>query len=196
MRTRLKMLLTALLIVAIVVPSTLVWASETQRFIFQKQLHVEEPTIDGDTQYANITDDGSRVAGLYIRVERPPPNSMYAPIYISIPHSEDTELDSMTLTFSMNPNYLPIYMEAPQPAWPETLFSHTDGNLGVVYSVKDLGFYGTGTVTLHFIMIRTFQYTNPESSLTLELEFSAHKKTLIQLTSLTAHTILYFPISE
>lgn len=194
MNRKLKIVLIFSLTIAVLVPIILIYTSETERFVFSKSLHVEEFVVDGDARYADVTDSGVRIAGIYIRVEQPPLNSLYIPILVSIWHAEDTELDSLTLRFSMSPNIITLYLEAPQSAWPETQFRQTDDAKGIIYSVEDLGFYGTGSVTLHFIMIQFSMSMNLQNSLQFTVEFSMHKKTFLQLTSLKAYTTTYIPI--
>jgi hypothetical protein len=87
-----------------------------------------------------------------------------------------------------------MYLEAPQSSWPETQFRHTDDSRGVVYSVGDLGFFGTGTLTLNFMLAQFSQPTNSEDNLQFMVEFSMHKKEFLQLTSLKAYATLNIPI--
>jgi hypothetical protein len=75
-------------------------------------------------------------------------------------------------------------MDAPQPEWPQTDFHQSDDGASVVFSVAHLGsVYGVGTVTRDFILVRN----NPSAlsgSLTFNLEFSMHQKSLLQLNRL------------
>lgn len=172
---------------------TLVLASETQNFVFSKNLHVGDFVAEDDSHYANVTDGEVRIVGIYVRVEHPPPDSPYIPILVSIWHTEDTELDSMVLTFSTYPNHMTLYLEAPQSSWPENQFRQTDHTQGIIYSVQDLGLYGTGTVTLNFRMVQ-FSHDSSENNLHFTVEFSMHQKTFLQLTSLRAYAAVYIPV--
>jgi len=195
MRRKFKITLVVLILVAISMPSILLYASGTERFIFSQSLHVEEFTyIEPDSYVANITDSGARTANVYVRLEHPPPNSTHIPILVSVWHAEDTEIDSISLKFSTYPNYAALYLEAPQSAWPEAEFHQFDGAQGVMYSVKDLGFFGEGTVTLKFMLVQFSQYIYLQNDLQFTADFSMHKKTFLQLTSLKAQAAVSIPI--
>jgi hypothetical protein len=79
-------------------------------------------------------------------------------------------------------------MEATSYIWPETTFCR-DGR-GVILAVKDLGWYGTGTVTLNFILIPNQHSQN----LGRMIDFSMYKNTFMQLTSFKVHAHLYASI--
>lgn len=194
MSRKLKIILVFLLAIMVLVPTIIVLASETQRFVFSKSLHVEEFVVDGNSYYTNVTDSGIRIAGIYIRVEHPPPNSLYIPILVSIWHAEDTELDQIALKFSMYPDHIAMFLEAPQSSWPKAQFRKTDDGKGVVYSVEDLGFFGTGTVTMNFVMTQFSHSISSQNNLQFTVEFSMHRKTFLQLTSLKAYATLDIPI--
>jgi hypothetical protein len=188
MKRKLKIVMVILLAVAILVPSALVFASETQMFIFSKDLRVEKFSANDDSYSTNVFDSEVRVADIYVRLEHPLPSSLHIPMLVSIWHAEDTELDSLTLKFSSErPAGISLFMEAPEGLWPETQFHQDENDMGVVFAVKDLGFYGTGTVTLNFILVSYWQNTN----LGFRVDFSMHKKTFLQLTSLKADAYLY-----
>ena len=75
MKREIKIMLVALLVLAIVVPSILVWSSLTQRFIFSNSLHVTDFVKSVDAYAANATDSGRDIAHIYVRIENPQPNS-------------------------------------------------------------------------------------------------------------------------
>jgi hypothetical protein len=191
MRPEFKTAIVVIITVAISVPSILVWASGTERFIFSQDLHVEEFKSLGNNDYAaDVTDSGTRIANIYVRMDQPPANSTHVPILLSVWHEEDTEIDSVSLEFSTYPNYVTMYLEAQQGGFPETEFHRSHDAKGVICSVKDLGFYGTGTVEMNFILVQFPQYTYSQNELQLTAEFSMHRKTFLQLTSLKVQTIV------
>lgn len=193
MNRKVKIILVLFLTIVTLALAILLLASETQSYLFSKTLHIEEFVAEDGSRIANVTDAGVRIAGIYLRVEHPPSNSPYIPILVSIWHTEDTELDSMTLTFSTYPNHMSLYLEAPQSSWPETQFRKTNDGKGIVYSVQDLGLYGTGTVTLKLLVIQ-FTHSTSENNLQFTAEFSMHQETFLQLTALKTHATVYIPI--
>jgi hypothetical protein len=184
-----KIALVALLTAVIVVPLALVYISETQGFIFSKTLQISDFIVSGESYMANVSDSKDLVADVYVRLEHPAPNSFQRPMLVSVAHSEDTELDSITLRFSAEPHVISVFAEAPSMPLLSKFGRDGDG-LGVTFASKDLGFYGTGTVPLSFVLVSDRQGTE----LRLTLDFSMHRKTFLQLTSLTAHAYLSMPI--
>jgi hypothetical protein len=186
---KLKIALAALLTIAVATPTILVWASETQRFILSKDLHVTDfAPRDVDAYVAYVNDSEAEVAYIYVRVEHPVPNSHRVPIMFSIWHTEDTELDSLVLKFSTDQYVTSVYTEASSYNWPESRF-YREGTQTIL-AINDMGWYGVGTVTLNFIL-----FTDPHSeNLGLVIDFSMHYNTFMQLTSLKGHTNLYTQI--
>lgn len=155
-----------------------VLASSLEMFIFTECLHVEKfKSISEDSHAADILDNGVRVANIYIRVEHPAPQAFDVPVLVSIWHLKGTELDSLFLKFS-GINYIQIYLEAPRGSWPPIHFRQSSDGKGTVLEVDDLGFQGTGTVTLQFLL-RPF---SEQHSFHFEAGFSMHKKVFMQLT--------------
>lgn len=185
MRREIKITFVALLILIIAVPSMLlVLISLTQTFIFSSSLHVTDFVKSGNAYLANATDSGRDIAHIYVLVGNPQPDSSRIPIQFSIWHTDDTELDSLSLRFSTEPYVSSLFLEASTYAWPEFEF-HRD-NLGILFSVKDLGWYGEGTTMLDFILD-----PDPRSNaLALTMDFSMHYLGFMQLTTLKGHSLL------
>ena len=183
MKREIKIILVALLVLAIAVPSILIWSSLTQTFIFSSSLHVTDFVQSVDAYAANATDSGRDIAHIYVRIENPQPNSNRIPILFSIWHTDDTELDSLSLRCT-KPYVTSLFLEASSYEWPESEF-HRDGK-GILFSVKDLGWYGEGTITLEFILD-----PDPHSNaLDLTMDFSTHYSGFMQLTTLKGHLLL------
>lgn len=169
--------------------SLIAWASANQRFIFTRELHVSGFAPLHDESYvANVTDSGQELAHLYFRVEHPAVNSDRVPIRFSIWHAENTELDSLTLRFSTEPFLTTMQFEV--TSYTPPLEFHRD-NKAVLFSIKDLGLYGTGTVTLDFTLIK---YSNL-NELTITADFSMHYESPLQLTALNGHSFLNAELS-
>ena len=110
---KLKIALAILLAIAVATPTLLVWASETQRFVLSKELHVTDfVPRDVDAYIAYVNDSRVEVAHIYVRVEHSMPNSHRVPVLFSIRHTEDTELDSLVLRFSTDQYVTSVYTEA------------------------------------------------------------------------------------
>jgi hypothetical protein len=95
------------------------------------------------------------------------------------------------LRFSTQPlHVLTIYIEASSYVWSAAQFNRD--NWDVVFSVGDLGWYGTGTVTLDFILDSHEQGAN----LRFTVDLGMHKHAFLQLTSLKAQAYLDTPIPD
>jgi hypothetical protein len=190
MKRRIKIVLVALIVSVITVPSILVWATRTQTFIFSNSLHVTDFTKSGDTYTANVTDAGRDIAHIYVRVENPVPNSNRVPILFSIWHTNNTELDSLSLKFTTEPYVTSLFLEASSYIWPQAEF-HRNGK-GILFYVEDLGWYGEGAITLDFILD-----PDPHSdNLALTIDFSMHYSGLMQLTALKGSSTLYSQLAS
>jgi hypothetical protein len=186
---KLKIALAILLAIAVATPTLLVWASETQRFVLSKELHVTDfVPRDVDAYIAYVNDSKVEVAHIYVRVEHPMPNSHRVPILFSIWHTEDTELDSLVLRFSTDQYVTSVYTEASSYNWPESRF-YREGRQTIL-AVNDMGWFGVGTVTLNFMLFADSHSEN----LGLIMDFSMHHEAFMQLTSLKGHANLYTPI--
>jgi len=178
MKRKMKIVIAILVIIGISLLFGVIFASSLEMFILTENLQVEEfKPISDDSYAANILDGGVQVADIYIRAEHPAPQAIDAPVLVSIGHSEETELDSLFLKFS-GTNYIQVYLEVPSGSWPSIHFQQTSDGKGVVFKVDDLGFQGTGTVTLQF---RLTPFSE-QQSFHFEAKFSMHKKAFIQLT--------------
>ena len=159
--------------------SGLVLASRYERFILTHDLFVEEfKQISEGVYAANVSDNGARVASIYIRVDHVIEQTDYYPVLVSIWHSEDTELDSLFLSFSGD-SFIQVYLETPGGSVPQVhLYESYNGLKGAAVKFDDLGFYGTGTVTLNFLL---WPFSNLDS-FRFEAEFHMHAETFLQLT--------------
>ena len=190
-KLRTKIVLGALISIAIILPSFFVVASETERFIFSRNLQVGEfSQIMPDSGYsADVTDAGVKVANIYVSAGHVP-NSTNVPVLIQIAQQGLTEIDSIKIQFYLSGNYVTVLLEAPQAGWPQTEFRRSDDSTQVVFSVDDLGFYGTGSVTRDFILVQNSPYDYSEKRVYFYLEFSMHQKNFLQFTSLKVQTFV------
>ena len=187
LRLRFKILIVALLGIAILIPSILVYASETNTYFFSRDLQVSGFVFNDGSYTANVSDSGVQVAELDFRIEHSVADLTSHRIQFSIWHTASSHLDSMTLRFSTEPYVITLYLAASSYDWPVARFTR---DVDVVYSVPNIGWYGSGTVTLDFILDSFEQIPN----LGFTADFSMHTNGFLQLTSLKANAQLYAPI--
>jgi hypothetical protein len=86
-----------------------------------------------------------------------------------------------------------VYLEMPEgyPWSPINFHQDSDGK-SVIFGVDDLGFQGSGTVTLDFLM-RPWQ---SQTNFQLEIQYTMHTPALIQLTHQAVSTEIEIPISR
>jgi len=184
MNREIKVILVALLVLVIAVPSILIGFSRTETFIFPRNLHITDFVKSDEGYVANVQWGFKDIGHIYVRVEDPIPNSNHRPVVFSIWHVNDTEIDSLTLRFTTEPYVTSLFLKALSYEWPEMKL-HREGT-GVLFSVKDLDWYGKGTIKLDFIL-------DPDlysSVLGITVDFSMHYPGFIQLTTLKGHTFL------
>jgi hypothetical protein len=141
----------------------------------------------------NATDvykNGVRTSGIYIGTDPVNPQTGLISLRFSIWHLG--ELDSLHLRFS-SANFMQMYLEMPggYPWSPINFHQDIDGK-SVIFGVDDLGFQGSGTVTIDFLM-RPWQ---SQTNLQLEIQYAMHTPALIQLTHQAISTQVEIPISR
>jgi hypothetical protein len=178
MRRKNKFIIALSLVLGIFLLSFVIFTSISENFIFVENLSVEEfRPISSDSYAADVLDNGVRVADIYIRAEYPRPQTLDVPVLVSIWHSEETELDSLFLRF-YGSGHFNVYLEAPGGGWPQIHFQRASDSRGVTFEVKDLGFQGTGTVTLQFLL---YSFSD-QNSFNFEVRFSMHENAFLQFT--------------
>ena len=173
--------------IILIIASALVFSSGTGNFLFSRDLTVGNfvQNDNGGGYYgytANMTDGSTfvRSVGLFIQSD----SSGQYQLTIQIPYQPNYQVDSVKLTFSSVPSVITLYALPLNGEYPTAHF-YTDNNLGVVYEINNLGWYGSGTVTFEF-MLKAYQ----ASHLAMTADISMHKATTLQLTSLKAHAFL------
>jgi hypothetical protein len=189
-KREIKVAIVLLWVLVIAVPSVLIVFSRTETFVFSKNLHTTDFVKSDEAYVADVLWGFRDIGHIYVCVENPTPNSSRRPIVFSISHVNGTELDSLTLRFTTEPYVTSLFLEASSYEWSGAEF-HRDG-AGILLSVKDLGWYGTGTITLDFLLD-----PDPQSSvLGLTVDFSMHYSGFIQLTTLKGHSFLNTPLDN
>lgn len=123
-------------------------------------------------------------------------NNMYG-LSVRSSHTEgvDTKLDSLDLTLNVARRSLPeVALRTPggHPWEPIHLQQTTDGQ-GVTLEVPDLGFQGTGTVSLDFL-VGPYQPDDIPESIWVDFNAGLHREERIQLTSYEADSLVEVPM--
>ena len=117
------------------------------------------------------------VANVHIRFGPLLHQSFDVPVQVSIWHTEETELDSLSLTLT-GADYIDVYLEAPTASWHPYTFRRAKEGRGAIFHVENLGLHGTGTVVIHFLL----KNLSHHSSFDFEARYSLHTKAFLQLT--------------
>lgn len=191
MQRKTKIVLIVVAAAAVVSLLAISVASSLEMFFFTQNLVVSDFKQIGDDSYSvNVTDGGVRTANIYIRAEHRLPQSVFIPVLVSIWHSQDTELDSLLLKFT-GTHFIDAFIEAPGGSpWKGFHFENTPDAKGTYFQIGDLGFQGTGTVTLRFLLTDYYDAT----SFHFEAQFTMHKYAILQLTKQEAQTQSDIPI--
>jgi len=140
--------------------------------VFTRRLEVSDFTDHGGDYGANVLDYDIRVASIAIRV----PSLAYSstiPALVSIWHERGTMLKSLKLVFSSS-DFFSMALEVPGGyPWPSVEFHRTSDDKGVLFYAADLGFQGTGTVTLEFSL--EMQSTQRRLDLNVYVQFTMQK---------------------
>lgn len=164
-------------VVALVVLGSLLALSASNQFLFTESLRVEAYTSDDDALSALMYRGSVHVATITLQVGSPQPPGVEVAVQVAIWHTEDTELDSISLTLS-GTEYLDVYLEAPSASWPPYTFQRATEGRGAVFQVADLGVQGVGTVVIRFL-VKTLSH-DPRFS--FEATGSLHTPAFLQLT--------------
>jgi len=191
MQRRVKFVLITCLAFAMVAIAVVAAMSRLEIFVFTENLHVEGfRSTSGDANTTDVYQNGVTISNIYIMTGAVNPQTGLIPIIFSIWHLENTELDSLHLRFSAT-NPMQIYLSMPEGnPWPPIDFHHDLDGKSIIFGVKDLGFMGSGTIMLDF-MIRPWQ---SQTSFRLEIEYTLHFPALLQLTHQAVSTQIEIPI--
>jgi len=191
MQRRVKLVLISCSTIVLAVLLLLVVLSSVKAFVFTQNLSIEGfRSIGPDAIATDVYQNGVRTSDIYIGTDPVNPQTGLISLRFSIWH--EGELDSLHLRFSSG-NFMQAYLEMPG-GYPWSLVSFhqdTDGK-SVIFGVDDLGFQGSGTVTLDFLMRPWQGQTNFE----LEIQYTMHTPAFIQLTNQAISTQVEIPISS
>jgi len=97
-------------------------------------------------------------------------------ISLDIWHEEGTVVDEISLEFDPLQPYDALALQTPGGyPWPLAQFQHTPS--GVIYSIPDLGFQGTGTMRFEFLLgsDALLSVDSAADQVCLHIDFSMHK---------------------
>lgn len=193
MQRRVKVVLVvfpALLLAALLV---IVALSSLEMFAFTENLPIEGfRPVGQDANGTDVYQNGVRTSDIYIGADPLNPQTGLVSIRFSIWHVASAELDSLYLRFSAT-NPMQMYLEMPQgyPWSPINFHQDSDGK-STIFRVDDLGFQGSGTVTLDFLL-RPWQ---DQTSFQVGIQYTLHTPALIQLTHQAVTTQIEIPIQR
>ncbi len=186
-----KIILVLTLVVFVSIPAVLFWITATERFPFSESLDVERDFPRTGTIRINLSDSGKLIASLYMWLEWPPQNTTGVPLHFVLEQLDDTELDSMKLEFKQyGYKYPPASLEASSNI-PLDQFNITSLGEKTTVVATDLGSYGSGNITLNFVLGLRQSYRvwdHDQFDVSINLWLSIHHRALIQLTSLKVDT--------
>lgn len=188
-----KVVLVICSVIALVAVLVIAVLSSMKVFAFTENLSIEGFKPIG--QNANGTDvfqNGVRTSDIYIGTDPVNPQTGLISMTFSIWHLETTELDSLHLRFS-SANFMQAYLEMPGGyPWSPISFHQDNDGKSIIFGVDDLGFQGSGTLTLDFLL-RPWQ---SQTSFQIEIQYTMHTPALIQLTHQAVSTQIEIPISR
>ncbi len=165
--------------VVVIVVSFFVVALMSQVFLFSENVNVEQIRIDpniGSYSTSIVNDDGELLANVYFRIDHNLPNQMEHKMLFSISPYSQTEVDSLTLTFSAGTKNIQIYKEASTSVFQDAQIYQKNNE--ILLTLPDIGDYGQSTIRLDFILERYDAET-----LSIIADLSMHQETSLQLTS-------------
>lgn len=144
----------ALVGVVVVALGLLVLAWSSQLIVSSSYLQVSGWTQDNGQCSAEFLDHDATVGGItVIGSNLVTLGATEIPVTVSIWHDWGTDVKSVELVFSSNvlvPNVALAVLEG--SPWPSVQFHRVSDGTGVLFYAADLGFMGTGTVTLGFFI--------------------------------------------
>ena len=190
---RVKVVLVVLPALLLAVLLVIVALSSMEMFVFTENLPIAGfRPVGQDANATDVYQNGVRTSDIYIGADPLNPQTGLISIRFSIWHLETTELDSLYLKFSAT-NPTQMYLEMPRgyPWSPINFHQDTDGK-STIFRVDDLGFQGSGTVTLDFLL-RPWQ---DQTSFQVEIQYTLHTPAFIQLTHQAVSTQIEIPIQR
>ena len=190
-RVRIVLIISSALIAAALL--VIAALSNSEIFMITEALPVEGFRPIGQNAYGtDIYRNGVRTTDIYVCADPVNPQTGLISMRFSIWHIEKTELDSLYLRFS-SANPMQAYLEMPggYPWSPISFHQGTDGK-SVIFKVDDLGFQGSGTVTLDFLL----RPGQDQTGFQVEVHYTLHAPAFIQLTQQAISAQIEIPVER
>lgn len=142
-----------------------------------KDLRMGEVEVEEDTYYAQFFEGGetTKAASVYVRVSAPGAEG-YRRMLVQICHEENTELDTLSLTFNaVRPADALAYLAPNSASWPPVEYRTSSNGGGVEYVVSKFGIMGVGTVNMEYMLDSDALNSSLSDGLRLSVEFTMHK---------------------
>lgn len=151
------------------------------RELSQAEVQKDPEVIGARYSVDFLSGNGNRVANAYVAVGA---WDNVCTIHVEIWHEEGTIVDEISFTFA------PIFYDAlslKTPGgypWPLAQFQQTRDSRGVIYSIPDAGFQGTGTMNFEFYMRNDIiaSLGGLEDQVRLHVDFTMHRDGVLKAT--------------
>ena len=164
------------------------------RELSQAEVERQPETIGADYALDFLSGaDGSRVANAYVVVGC---WENVCSVRVSIWHEEGAEVDGISLTFApMSCDALALKTPDGYP-WPLAQLQKTTDGRGVIYSIPDAGFQGTGTMNFEFYIRKDIlgSVNSPADQIRLHVDFTMHRDGVLKVTKQHAEGDICFEI--
>ena len=211
---RKKLVLVSIVIILLAIVAFVCVFTSGKAFLFTKDLAITSTTVnEPDNDYyeyistLNESQQGNALADVYVRVS-PEYDGQYQMLFqiaqvenCNMGEGQNTQLDSLRLQFNSFESGNTILMSLPEGGpWNPMIFHQTEDGRGVILDNPNLGFMGTGSITLDFYVRPWQATTNP---LSFDVAFSMHKTGVFKLTKYEGETHFdiklpkaYTPVSD
>ena len=167
--------------------------SNLEIFMITEALPIEGFRPIGQNAYGtDVYLNGVRITDIYVGADPVNPQTGLVSMRFSIWHIGKTELDSLYLRFSSE-NPMQAYLEMPggYPWSPISFHQGTDGK-SVIFKVDDLGFQGSGTVTLDFLL----RPGHDQTGFQVEVHYTLHTPAFMQLAQQAVSAQIEIPVER
>lgn len=166
--------------------SSLWWISASENFLFSKNANVEPFTKEGETYFANVTDEGNVLACITVRLEPEVNDSGWYPFHLTIsPYG--SEFDLLTLEFDSGWSF-DISVNSSSFTYTRSNYRHVQ-----ILDSGDLGHNGTNALNLTALLQPGHIISESTSWIIfIKVKLSMHRIAFMELTRLTAETTLSF----
>ena len=195
-KTKVWLIAGAVLVVVLVLLGYILFSGKVYITQDLRPGEVQVPTTPGDWYAMDFLSgkDGSRVATAAVSVYSYE-NICY--IWVSLWHEEGTAVDEISLGF--NPVQPPDALAVGAPEgypYPLAEFQRTTDGSGVIYSIPNAGFQGTGTLNFHFWLRKDVltSLSSPGDQLHLHIDFTMHHGGILKMTRQHTEGDFYFGI--